>query len=168
MNKLSGLVLDHVDDIDGEVLRSIFPDYQAVPDLVKQAHSLSADERRALPSDVFALELVDGDVVMRKFACCDAGNTALSVEYFMRTGSKLPEEAQKLAAENLVTACGWYDIEPPEVLTKVALGVGSLLALTTAPSIMKGTKEQVDRNMAVAKASGGVVNPAMGSRGSVR
>lgn len=159
MEKLSGLVLDHYDDLSGEVLRSIFPTKESVPDLIKQAHFIQPEERAELPSDVFALELIDGPVVMRKFACTDPGNTALSVEYFLQTAHRLPAEAQKVAASNLVTACGWYDIDPPEQLQKIAIGLGTLATLAVAPSIVKGTKEKIDQNMQVARASGGAVNP---------
>jgi len=44
----------------------------------------------------------------------------LSVEYFLKTAHRLPVEAQKVAAQNLVAACGWYDIEAPEELQKIA------------------------------------------------
>ena len=159
MEKLSGLVLDHYDDTEGAVLRAIFPTEDSVPDLIKQAHRISPEELAQLPSDVFALELIDGSVVMRKYACTDPGNTALSVEYFLKTAHRLPEEAQKVAAQNLITACGWYNIEPPDQLKKVAFGLGGLMTLAVAPSIAKGTKEQIDRNMQVARASGGAVNP---------
>lgn len=156
MEKLSGLLLDIYDDAEGEILREVFPDRDNVPELCKQAHYLSHEEREELPSDVFALELVDGGVSLRKFACTDAGNTALSVIYFLKTGHKLPAEAQKTAAQNLMRALEWFDIPPPEPLEKVALNPITLLV---APSVIKGTKQQVQSNMANARASGAVVNP---------
>lgn len=122
MEKLSGLILDVYDDFKGDVLRSIFPTNDAVPAIIKEAQYLPPEQMLAQPDDLFALILRDGDVVLRKYACVDAGNTALSVEYFMQNGHKLPAEAQKTAAENLVTACGWYSLEPPEELKKVAFG----------------------------------------------
>ena len=164
MNKLSGLVLDQYDDAEGDILRSIFPTEESIPELVKQAHLMEPEERAKLPATSFALELIDGDVVMRKFACTDPGNTALSIEYFFKTAYKLPAEAQKTAAVNLITACGWYDIEPPELLQKVAsLGalIGRGIQVATLPAVVKGTKQQISSKMQVAKASGGVVNPSM-------
>lgn len=158
MKKLSGLVFDHYDDTDGELLRALFPSVEQVPDLIKTAHYMSPEQRAALPADVFALELLDGPVVLRKFACIDAGNTALSIEYFLKTAHKLPEPAQKVAAANLCTACSWYGLEPPKQLEKIAL-LGALATLATLPSTVKGTKDQMGRNMAVARASGGTVNP---------
>ena len=122
MEKISGLVLDFFDDADGAVIKSVFPDYQAVPDVIKTAAVLSNEERAKLPDDLYALILQNQDTTLRKFACVDAGNTCLSIEYFMKTGSKLPVEAQKTAAANLLTACEWYDIEPPVALQKIAGG----------------------------------------------
>jgi len=159
MQKLSGLVLDVHDDQNGQVLKEVFPTQGDVPDLIKNAHLHTPEERAALPDDLFALVLTDGDVTLRKFACVDSGNTALSVEYFLKTAHKLPVEAQKVAAENLVTACGWYDIDPPEALRKIALGLGTALTAVTLPSTIKGTKRKIDQNMNVARASGSVVNP---------
>jgi hypothetical protein len=162
MQKLSGLVLDHYDDASGEVLLSIFPEESMIPEVVKQACYMSPEQRAVLPADVFALELIDGVTSMRKFACTDPGNTVLSVVYFMKTGHKLPIEAQKTAAQNLLTACEWYDIQPPQELQKIALGIGTLATLAMAPSVMKGTKEQINRNMEVARAAGGAVaSPAL-------
>lgn len=164
MEKLSGLVLDAADDYNGEVLRSIFPTRESVPDLIKQADGsyLRMEKRASLPDDLFALVLHEGDVALRKYACVDVGHTALSVEYFLKTAHKLPEEAQKVAAQNLSVACGWYGIEPPEALQKIALGLGTALQLgIMGPEAYKTSKEGIKRNMAVAKASGGMVNPAV-------
>jgi hypothetical protein len=160
MEKLSGLVIDAGDDYNGAVLRSIFPTQEVVPDLIKSAEYLPPERRAELPDDLYALVLQDGDVSLRKFACTDGGNTALSVEYFMKTGYKLPEEAQKVAAANLCTACGWYDIEPPEELEKVALGLARAAHLAlVGPEAVKTTKHNLQRNMGAARQSAGAVNP---------
>lgn len=116
MEKLSGLILDVYDDSDGAILRDIFPEPTDLSELEKNAHALTPEEHNALPDDAYALVLVNGDQVMKKFATIDSGNTALSVMYFLKTAHKLPEEAQKVAAQNLVAACGWYGLEAPELL----------------------------------------------------
>jgi len=144
MQKLSGLVLDVRDDYDGSVLRGIFPTEDSLPELVKSAATVTPELDARLPDDLFALVLVDGDVSLRKFACIDAGNTALSVEYFLKTGHKLPLEAQKVAAANLVEACGWYGIESPEPLEKIALGLGTMLNLgLSAPGAVTKAKQNL-------------------------
>lgn len=159
MEKLSGLVLDVYDDVGGEVIRGIFPTAASLPDMVKKAHRLTPAERDQLPDDLFALVLVDGDTILRKLACVDAGNTALSVEYFLKTAHKLPASAQKQTAENLVKACSWYGIESPAALQKIALGLNTMLTVASLPSVVKGTAGEVKRGKAAAQASGAFINP---------
>ena len=129
MEKLSGLLLDVYDDPTGHLFREIFPSRLEVPELVKSAHLLSEEERRSLPDDVFALVLRDGDVTLRKFACVDPGNVALSMLYFSKTAAKLPKEAQKVAARNLLTAESWYKAAGigGSLLGAAGKGVGGLL-----------------------------------------
>jgi hypothetical protein len=122
----TGSIIDFYDDPHGHVLKERLPDPEQVPDFVKTAEHLPDDVRHTLPDDVFALVMVDRGEKLRKYACVDKGNTALSVLYFMETHDKLPEEAQKVAAANLLTACGWHDLEAPLALTKIA-GVASNL-----------------------------------------
>lgn len=159
MDKLSGLILDAADDHDGAILRSIFPSEESVPELIKQAQHLDPAHRSVLPDDLFALILHDGDVTLRKFACADAGNTALNVEYFMKTAHRLPMDAQKVTAQNLVKACGWYGIETPEQLEKVAVGL--LMPMLAGALVAPGAARQAKANLQVAKASGGRINPSV-------
>jgi hypothetical protein len=158
MQKLSGLVLDHYDDHDGSQLKGWYSTLAEVPDFIKQAHLLSSEEQNQLSDDSFALVMIDGDKVFRKYACIDEGNVVLSIDYFLNNGHKLPEEAQKVAAANLVTACVWYGLEPPEALEKVALGVGGLLM---AGMIAPGVAREAKANLTAAKAGlgGQIVTP---------
>lgn len=169
--RTSGLILDLYDDSRGDVLRELYPSREELPEIVKQAHALSPGERQALPDDVFALVLIDGDDKLRKYACTDRGNTILSVGYFLRTGHRLPEEAQKTAAVNLQIACSWYGIKPPEELEKTAIAgflakrvmanpIGSLQMAYTAPAMAKGVHQEMQARNQVASAAGGnVVTP---------
>jgi hypothetical protein len=122
MQKISGLVLDVYDDSEGQILNSLYPKYEDIPDFIKTAEPVTQEDLDALPDDVFALILRQGDTTLRKYACVDAGNTTLHIGYFLSNFDKLPVEAIKVAAQNLVTACGWYDIEPPEELKKLSTG----------------------------------------------
>lgn len=117
----TGQVLDFYDDPTGMVLKTRLA-FEQLPDFIKTAQHLDEAARDKLPDDIFALIMVDQGQPFRKYACQDAGNTALSVIYFMENHHKLPEEAQKVAAANLLTACGWYDLEPPVQLYKLAAG----------------------------------------------
>jgi len=147
MLKTSGLVLDVHDDVGGEVLKTFFPTLEDIPEVIKCAHALSPAEREGLPDDDFALVLIDGDQKLRKFACIDAGNTQLAVLYFVANAHKLPEEAQKVAAANLATACSWYSIEVPEEIEKVALGLATGLSLMSLPATAKGVHSQMKQNL---------------------
>src|SRR5512137_776249 len=133
----TGSIIDFYDDPSGSVLEQRIP-ASSLPDFIKQASFLNDQDRSKLPDDVFALVLVDQGVPLRKYACTDKGNTALNVIYFLENHHKLPEEAQKTAAANLITACGWYDIEPPHQLQKIA-GIGGVLNAAMGASQMKGT-----------------------------
>lgn len=159
MEKLSGLVLDLYDDSRGEILRSYFPDPLRVPETIKQAHYLSSDERLALPDDVFALVLHDGDVTLRKFACVDPGNTLMSLLYLTKTASKLPMEAVQVALENLKVASNWYWNDSDEL--EKAAGIGGALASGVgglAKSVgswaMKNPTKALTRGLAVASGVG--------------
>lgn len=140
MEKLSGLVLDVYDDSGGAVLRELFSTPQGLPEITKEAHAITPEEYAVLPDDAFALVLVDGDVELKKFATIDEGNTALSVEYFLKTAYKLPAEAQKVAAQNLLAACECFGIEAPEQLKLAGLGSKVLPAARGAVgrTLMKG------------------------------
>lgn len=162
--RTSGVVLDVYDDVGGQVLRSMFSSKDEVPGFVKQAHALTPDELSKLPDDAFALVLLNGEEKLKKFACIDEGNTALSVLYFLKHAHKLPVEARATAAENLKVACGWYGLDVPEELEKEAgLGsmalraaaanpVGTAMTAMTAPSLVRGTHQNIQRNLAAVRA----------------
>lgn len=154
MEKLSGLVLDFYDDRDGGVLKSIFPTRDSVPETIKEAHSLTHEERSKMPDDTFAVVISDGDVILRKFSMADRGNTALSVEYFLKTGHKLPLEAQKMAAANLVDACRCFELEPPEALEKVAIGAMGLLG---GALVVPGAMREAKSNLQAVRGTGGAI-----------
>jgi hypothetical protein len=135
--------LDFYDDPTGSVLKGRLTSIDAVPDFIKTAERLDATELNKLPDDVFALVAFDGGRKMRKFACVDKGNTALSVIYFMENRDRLPVEAQKTAAANLITACGWYGMAPPAELEKAARGVLRRLKRRLRPRI-EGMAEVLD------------------------
>lgn len=112
----SGIVIDFFDDM-GLHLKETFPTMEDVPDIIKTAEVRPEEE---LPNEAFALVAVNGGHVMRKFACYDPGTTSMSVIYFMDHKDKLPEEAVKTAAANLVVACMENNLVPPEPLIKMA------------------------------------------------
>ncbi len=122
----SGLVLDVYDDVDGGQLKSFFTTRDELPDFVKAAHAITPGQYDTLPDDAFALVLVNDGERLRKFACIDEGNTALSILYFVKNAHKLPVEAAVRAAENLKVACAWYDLAVPEEVEKIAVSLKGL------------------------------------------
>lgn len=112
----TGTIIDFYDDPTGVVLKERLAEDQ-IPDFIKTAEHLGDKNP---PDDVFALVMVDRERKLRKFACVDKGNTALSVIYFMENRNKLPEEAQKVAAANLIEACKVHELAVPWGLRKVA------------------------------------------------
>lgn len=125
----TGAIIDFYDDPQGLVLKEKLEAGQ-VPDFVKEAQFLDDTHRSRLPDDVFALVMLDQGVPLRKYACTDKGNTALSVIYLMENHHKLPSPAVKTAAANLLTACEWHNLKPPIGLKKLA-GLGQLLNIGT-------------------------------------
>ncbi len=118
--RLSGQVIDVYDDMDGSVLRSIYPTAEALPGSVKTASPIHGDTRHRLPDGVFALVVQENGEKLRKFACTDPGNVELSMAYFDRTAGRLTSEMRKTAADNLIIACAWYGLEPSEGVVKAA------------------------------------------------
>lgn len=116
VDKYAGVTLDWYDD-KGETLKAKFPTLDSLPETIKQA---SIEPKEKLANEAFALVAIDGGNVLRKYACTDPGTTAMSVIYFMEHGDKLPLEAQKLAAANLVEACQYFEMKPPQAIEKLA------------------------------------------------
>ena len=109
------MFLDVYDDPSGHILKSKLPTADVIPDFVKTAEDLT-ERLDDLPDGAFALVALDQGRKMRKYAMTDAGNTAMSVIYFLENGDRLPEEAQKVAAARLVEACEHFELEPPMAL----------------------------------------------------
>jgi hypothetical protein len=141
----TGSVIDFYDDPSGTVLKTKLA-YAQLPDYIRQADYQSEEKLAALPDDAFALVMVDQGTKIRKFACVDKGNTALSALYFLENKDKLPGEAQKVAAANLVEYCQAFQIEPPYQLQKLASvpgkkKVGDLTGSTVMPLQSNPNKE---------------------------
>lgn len=121
--KTAGVVLDFYDDPTGDVLKRVFSTPDELPAIVKEAHLLTQEERDILRNEAFALVMVNEGHTIRKYACVDAGNTALSALYFLEHHDKLPEEAVKVACANLFDACQEFRL-PTDVIEKIAAAHG--------------------------------------------
>jgi hypothetical protein len=120
-NKYAGVTLDWYDD-EGETLKAVFPTLNDVPEVIKTA---SIRPKSSLSSEDFALVMIDGGTAFHKYACYDPGTTAMSMIYLAEHGDKLPEDAQKTASANILTACEKYG------LTKEAI-IGPAMSLSFA------------------------------------
>jgi hypothetical protein len=118
--KTAGVRFDFYDDPSGELLKKHFPTAEELPEIVKTAHILNPEERDVLRDEAYALVMLNEGKSLRKFACVDPGNTLMSVVYFGETMDLLPEEAVKVAAANLHSACEEFGIEPPLFLKTAA------------------------------------------------
>jgi hypothetical protein len=125
----TGSIVDYYDDPFGTVLKRKIAHKNAIPEFIKKASYLSPETRDKLPDDAFAVVMFDQGTAIRKFACVDKGNTALSAMYFLENHEKLPVEVQKVAAANLIEHCKSYKLEVPLALHKIAAtrasGVGA-------------------------------------------
>lgn len=149
--RLAGIVLDIYDDPSGEILRSKLASKEAFAPKLAAAEALSA-----LPDRLFAFVATNNGETVRKYAMHDAEHVATSVAYFLDRFHYFPEVVRPKIASNLVNACGWYDIEPPEQLVKAALLGAALTALDvagTASSEASRHRDTMDRFRA-AQASG--------------
>ncbi len=92
-------------------------------DLLKLAQDLSG-QLDDLGDQAFALvahiQGPEHSTTIRKFACVDPGNTALSVLYFLGNYAELPVAAVKVAAQNLLRSALDFDQTPPEKLVELA------------------------------------------------
>jgi hypothetical protein len=128
--------MDFYDDPEGSLLKSKLSDDQ-LQQFLKEGQVLSQEDTKRLPDRLFALVMDGDDGRMRKYACNDGTNTALSIIYFMENWKDLPVSAVKTAAANLVEFCDCYDVNPPALLEKLA--IAPLTALSLAVGGMYGS-----------------------------
>lgn len=141
--RTAGVVFDFYDDLSGTLLKKSCPTSADLPDIVKEAHILSPEEREVLRDEAYALTMVNNGTHMRKFACVDAGNTALSILYFNESAVLLPQEAVKTAASNLMDACEEFELPVPGWL-KTAAKTG--MSKTRNPSRQPSQSDDVEWN----------------------
>lgn len=119
-----GVVVDPYDDGFAS-LRDMF-NGKEMPEFIKEAAIMEADELGKLPDHAFAVVVIGQGEPIRKYACADKAHTAVNVMYFLRNSNSLPRSAKTKAASNLLRACTHYGLNPPAQLVKEAQG-GKLL-----------------------------------------
>ncbi len=139
--RLAGFVFDTYDDVDGRVLRSVAPSPDSLPPFVKTAARLSEAETNQAPDSNFALVMIDEGRKLKKYACVDKGNTALSVVYLLKQAHLLPPQAVKIAASNLVDACRRHGLAAPAHLkTAAKTGMSPVCGGKSAKAYARSTK----------------------------
>lgn len=112
-------IFDVYDDPTGEVLKRKFASIREIPPFIKTAACVAPSD--SLPDGSYALVAFDRTgTKMRKFACVDQGNTALSVIYFLEGKNQFSKTAQVKIAQRLVEACVLHKLDVPEILQKLA------------------------------------------------
>lgn len=135
-----------ITDDAGAVLRSCFPNPEALPPFVKTAqHPPGGSDKQ------WALRYDDPLVSLRKFAMVDRGNTWLSAMYFSRTAHSLPPALRKEAAQRIIAACEQYGLEPNDTLQKLAWGEDTRVPVPK--ELEKLAQEQAEKRQALAYAS---------------
>lgn len=117
--RLAGHILDIYDDPKATVLLEKLAG-RPLPEKLASSRLLDANELAALPDRLYAVVAANGESTLRKYAMHDEAHLATSILYFLERGHVFPEDVQKVAANRLVEACGWYGVEPPEALEKIA------------------------------------------------
>ncbi len=138
--RISGVILDIYDDPQGEVLVNLIRD-NPLPEKLASARLLDQSELVSLPDRLFGLVADDGPRRLRKYAMCDEAHVVTSILYFLDRGDVLPSEMQSKVAANLVNACAWYDMDPPEALVKRAMLGKAVGGLGTAAALGLGALE---------------------------
>lgn len=82
----------------------------------------------------------------------------------MRQGHQLSDDNVKVAAGNLVNACEWYDIDPPDGLVKLALlgkVLGTGMGVADMSSRVGATQSKSQQNrQSFLRAQQGDLSPA--------
>lgn len=109
------MILDIYDDPNREILHTKVAAVRSI-----ERHIDPPEKLAKYPDDLFALVMRTDHGKLRKFACVSKPQTALSALYFTQTWQNLPAPAVPVAATNIKTACGWYDLPVPEEVEKLA------------------------------------------------
>jgi hypothetical protein len=150
-----------IHDDGGQILKRAVPDPADLPDFVKIASMPGQDDNARL----FALVMIEDGHVMKKFATASRGDTWLSALYFGMTGDALPEDAQKVAAANIIEACDHFEIAAPDYLFDLADGPvdTNIVDVTGARPKTKvasaATPQEGDLDYAITRADGSKYYP---------
>lgn len=118
MIKTAGVIFDFYDD-NGKQLKEKLAG-RALPEKIGNAIIYEPEELELLPDNAFAAVIQNGDNELRKYACVDVGNVALSTIYFLENHKNFPTRTKIKIASNLLRACSHFELQPPELLVKLS------------------------------------------------
>lgn len=141
--------LDIYDDPRGIVLAK-YAQTQPLSEKVASSVLLDAEGLDRIPDRLFALQVeMPNGTFRNKFAMHDEAHVVTSMIYFLDNCEQLPLPTMAKVAGSLVNACGWYDLDPPEAVVKIAmLGAGQMamgalgLGAMKSEATAKGTENK--------------------------
>ncbi len=142
---LTGVILDIYDDPKAVVLLEKLAGRE-LPKELGDSELLEPTKLASMPDRLFGLVATNAGETVRKYAMHDAPHTTTSVLYFLSQYELLPASAQKVAAQNLIEACGWYGLEVPELLEKIA--IDPLGGVMGALDVKNRVEQSVERHRA--------------------
>ena len=116
MDTFASDINDYLADNRVEELADLFGKFSE--EFIKSAEILLPEELEVLPNEAFALILVEGGNITRKYACSSSELTILNTELLLKDAKMIPDEILKTAASNLARAC--YKFKYNEGLAKLA------------------------------------------------
>ena len=126
MFKLANQVIDIYDDTSKEGMLKLAK-------LNPTCNVISAEERAKLGDHDFALTVITKKAAkLNRYPIYDTDSTWLSNQYFDMYSHRLPVEAQKIAAQNLMVACAKFKVAPSDAIVKLASGKKSEGVLANA------------------------------------
>lgn len=125
---------------NGELLKRTLAG-KSVPDYIKSALYLPDEKRASLTDDDFAYVGPEG----RFLPTIDAGNTAISVIYFLE-GDGVPKHAMQKVASRLLEACSRFGLQPPPQLVEAS---AQPPAIEKAATVIDPSREDIIKAAAV-------------------
>ena len=110
---LAGKVVDYYDDPD-------FIESQSTQNLISDGKLMRPEDLENLPDSAFACKLAGASTLKRAFPCYNVAATALSIHYFRKSASLLPQSAIDEAIPFLKAKADEFGFEFPADITKLA------------------------------------------------
>ncbi len=145
MDKFANDVNDYLADNRIEELSELFSKFSE--EFVKSAEILLPEEMDVLEDDAFALIVLDGKNVFRKYACSSPALTVLNTELLLKDAMSVPDEMVKVASYHLAKACHKFGYtEGLNKLAKIAskTKVSNIVSTNSINKVQFGLKKEAN------------------------